>query len=704
MRLRNIAIIAHVDHGKTTLVDQMFRQAGVFRAGQVVGERILDSNPLERERGITILAKNTAILWRGTKINIVDTPGHADFGGEVERILRMVDGVLLLVDAAEGPMPQTRFVTAKALALGLTPVILINKVDRADARPEEVHDEVLELLMDLDASDAQLDAPFLYAVGREGWAVEREAWAAGREAWAAGREGGAAGREAWAAGREAWAAGREGGAVGREAWAATERGGHGEGGRGKDGRSEGLIPLFETLVRRIPPPAADPSGPFQMLVSTLDHSTYVGRIAIGRVERGALRVGRRVTRLPAADADMDAPADTDMSAPVRSSTRLPADGGMPVPARRSMPAPGTAEVGSRVAGLYTFSGLDRVDIEEARAGDIVGLAGVEDVEIGDTLADPRHPDRLRGITVEEPTISVDFVVNDSPFAGRAGKFVTTRQLRERLRRELERNVALRVEDTGRPDTFAVSGRGELHLTILMETMRREGYEFQVSRPRVLMRSDGAGARLEPWEEVVAEVPAELAGTVIDKLARRRGELVVMRPIGDSGVTRLELRVPARGLFGYRTEFLTDTRGDGILHHRFDCWDRWAGPIRGRGRGAMVADRAGKAVAFALFGLQERGAMFVAPGVECYRGMIVGENARPGDMDVNVSRGKKLTNMRAAAADENVRLEPPRRMTLEQALDFIDDDELIEVTPDAIRLRKRILDPGMRRKAAKAGRL
>ena len=700
MRLRNIAIIAHVDHGKTTLVDQMFRQAGVFRAGQVVDERILDSNPLERERGITILAKNTAILWRGTKINIVDTPGHADFGGEVERILRMVDGVLLLVDAAEGPMPQTRFVTAKALALGLTPVILINKVDRADARPEEVHDEVLELLMDLDASDAQLDAPFLYAVGREGWAAGREAWAAGREAWAAGRE----------------------------AWAAAEPGGCGEGGRGKDGRSEGLTPLFETLVRCIPPPAADPAGPFQMLVSTLDHSTYVGRIAIGRVERGALRVGRRVARLPASDADMEAPAEADMSAAARPSTRVPADGsmpapaggsmpapagggmsapaggGMPAPAQRSMTAPGTAEAGSRVTGLYTFSGLDRVDIEEARAGDIVGLAGVEDVEIGDTLADPRHPDRLRGITVEEPTISVDFVVNDSPFAGRAGKFVTTRQLRERLRRELERNVALRVEDTGRPDTFAVSGRGELHLTILMETMRREGYEFQVSRPRVLMRSDGAGARLEPWEEVVAEVPAELAGTVIDKLARRRGELVVMRPIGDSGVTRLELRVPARGLFGYRTEFLTDTRGDGILHHRFDRWDRWAGPIRGRGRGAMVADRAGNAVAFALFGLQERGAMFIAPGVECYRGMIVGENARPGDMDVNVSRGKKLTNMRAAAADENVRLEPPRRMTLEQALDFIDDDELIEVTPDAIRLRKRILDPGMRRKAAKAGRL
>ena len=613
MNLRNVAIIAHVDHGKTTLVDQMFRQAGVFRDGQIVGERVLDSNPLERERGITILSKNTSVHWRGTKINIVDTPGHADFGGEVERILRMVDGVLLLVDAAEGPMPQTRFVTRKALALGLLPLIVINKVDRPDARPDEVHDEVLELLMDLEASDAQLDAPFLYAAGREGWTA---------------RESGA---------------------------------------RGTD-----LTPLFEAVVDHIPPPRVDPAGPFQMLVSTLDHSSYVGRIAIGRVERGTVRMGERVARLSPAGAD---------SAP------LEAAGG-----------------GVRVIGLYTFSGLDRIDAEEVGAGDIAGLAGVEGVDIGDTLADPRRPERLSGIIVEEPTISVDFVVNDSPFAGRAGKYVTTRQLRERLVRELERNVALRVEDTGRPDTFAVSGRGELHLTILMETMRREGYEFQVSRPRVLTRTDGNGGRMEPYEEVVAEVPSELAGTVIDKLSRRRGELTVMRPIGDSGTTRLEFSVPARGLFGYRTEFLTDTRGEGILHHRFDRWDVWAGSIRGRGRGAIVADRPGKAVAFALFGLQERGTMFVAPGAECYNGMIVGENARPGDMDVNVSRNKKLTNMRAAAADENVRLEPPRRMTLEQALDFIDDDELIEVTPGAIRLRKRELNQSRRRKAARAKRV
>ena len=611
-RLRNIAIIAHVDHGKTTLVDQMFRQAGVFRVGQEVVERVLDSNPLERERGITILAKNTAVQWGRTKINIVDTPGHADFGGEVERILRMVDGVLLLVDAAEGPMPQTRFVTRKALALGLAPVIVINKVDRADARADEVHDEVLELLMDLEASDEQLDAPFLYAAGRDGWAAVEP------------------------------------------------------GVRGDD-----LTPLFETVVARIPAPPVDADGPFQMLVSTLDHSSYVGRIAIGRVERGSVRVGRRVLRLAMGSADAAVPR--------------------------------TEPQGSRVTGLYTFTGLDRIDIEEARAGDIVGLAGAEGVEIGDTLTDPRCPERLTGITVEEPTISVDFVVNDSPFAGRAGKYVTTRQLRDRLQRELERNVALRVADTARPDTFAVSGRGELHLTILMETMRREGYEFQVSRPRVITRTNGDGTRLEPYEEVVAEVPSELAGTVIDKLARRRGELISMRPVGDSGATRLEFSVPARGLFGYRTEFLTDTRGDGILHHRFDRWDAWAGPIRGRGRGAMVADRAGKAVSFAIFGLQERGTMFVEPGLDCYGGMIVGECARSGDMEVNIGRTKKLTNMRAAAADENVRLEPPLRMTLEQALDFIDDDELIEVTPAAIRLRKRELDRSRRRKAARAKR-
>ena len=626
MRLRNIAIIAHVDHGKTTLVDQMFRQAGIFRAGQKVAERVLDSDPLERERGITILAKNTAVEWGGVKINIVDTPGHADFGGEVERILRMVDGVLLLVDAAEGPMPQTRFVTRKALGLGLTPLIVINKVDRPDARPDEVHDEVLELLIDLEADDEQLDAPFLYAAGRDGWAAA---------------EAGASGAD--------------------------------------------LTPLFEAVVEHIPPPAVDPAGPFQMLVSTLDHSSYVGRIAVGRVERGSVGVGRRVARLAATDARGEGAGPVNGRGPRRGS------------------APAAEPPEMRVTGLFTFSGLERVDIDEALAGDIVGLSGVDGVEIGDTLADPRRPERLRGIAVEEPTISVDFVVNDSPFSGRAGRFVTTRQLRERLHRELERNVALRVADTDRPDTFAVSGRGELHLTILMETMRREGYEFQVSRPRVITRPGADGTRLEPYEEVVAEVPSELSGTVIDKLARRRGELRAMKPMSNAATTRLEFSVPARGLFGYRTEFLTDTRGEGILHHRFERWDRWAGDIRGRGRGAMVADRKGKAVAFAIFGLQERGTMFVDPGLECYGGMIVGENARPGDMEVNISRTKKLTNMRTTAADENLRLEPPRRMTLEQALDFINDDELIEVAPDAIRLRKRELDAVARRKAARTRR-
>jgi len=608
MSIRNIAIIAHVDHGKTTLVDKMFGQAGVFRENQAVQERVMDSNPLERERGITILAKNTAVHWRDTKINIVDTPGHADFGGEVERILRMVDGVVLLVDAAEGPMPQTRFVTRKALELGLLPLVVINKVDRSDARPEEVHDEVLELFMDLEASDAQLDAPFLYAVGREGWASpEPEA-------------------------------------------------------TGGD-----LTPLFETIVSHFPAPAVDEEGPFQMLVSTLDHSSYVGRIAIGRIERGRVRVGDQVALLDLGEAG-------------------------------SVAESAGAEL-SRVSRLYTFRGLERIEVEEARAGDIVAMAGLEDVEIGKTVTDPDRRDRLAGIAVEEPTLSVDFTVNNSPFAGQSGKYVTTRQVRERLLRELERNVALRVEETEQPDTFTVSGRGELHLSILMETMRREGYEFQVSRPRVITRRVEEGLQ-EPYEEAVVEVPSDMVGTVIEKLGGRKGEMTEMKPMGDSGTTRLRFRIPARGLFGYRSEFLTDTRGEGILHHNFHSWGSWAGPLKGRSRGVLVADRPGRAVGFALFGLQERATLFVSPGEETYRGMIVGENARPDDMDVNVSKEKKLTNMRTTASDENIRLEPPRQITLELALEFIQDDELIEVTPDAIRLRKRVLDPTERKKAAK----
>jgi GTP-binding protein len=609
MPIRNIAIIAHVDHGKTTLVDKMFGQAGVFRENQKVEERVMDSNPLEKERGITILAKNTAVKWNDTKINIVDTPGHADFGGEVERILRMVDGVVLLVDAAEGPMPQTRFVTRKALELGILPLVVINKVDRGDARPREVHDEVLELFMDLEATDAQLDAPFLYAVGRDGWASEDP-----------------------------------------------------------DAVGGSLAPLFDKIVSYFPAPTVDPEGPFQMLVSTLDYSAYLGRIAIGRIERGRVRVGDSVTLLDLGPMGMvDDPSEAERA---------------------------------KVSQLFTFSGLDRIEVQEVAAGDIVALAGLEGVEIGKTLTDPEHRERLRGIAVEEPTLSVDFTVNNSPFAGQAGKFVTTRQVRERLYKELERNVSLRVEDTELPDTFTVSGRGELHLTILMETMRREGFEFQVSRPRVITRKAESGQLQEPYEQAVIEVPSEYVGVVIEKLGPRRGEMTEMKPMGDSGTTRLRFKIPARGLFGYRSEFMTDTRGEGILHHNFESWDSWAGPLKGRSRGVLVADRPGKAVGFALFSLQERSTLFVRPGEDTYGGMIVGENVRSDDMDVNVSKEKKLTNMRTTSSDENIKLEPPRQITLELALEFIQDDELIEVTPDAIRLRKRVLDPNQRKKAAK----
>ncbi len=607
MDIRNVAIIAHVDHGKTTLVDEMLRQAGAFREGQEVMERVMDSNPLERERGITILAKNTAVTWGDHKVNIVDTPGHADFGGEVERILRMVDGVILLVDAAEGPMPQTRFVTRKALDLGLMPVVVVNKVDRPDARPLEVHDEVLELFMDLHATDEQLDAPFLYTSGRDGWAS-----------------------------------------------------------REPDQRTDDLTVLFDTILESVPPPSVDGDGPFQMLVSTLDFSPYVGRIAVGRIERGQVAVGQRVLLLPLGD-----PGLVDAS---------------------------EAEE-ARVVKLYAFDGLSRVDVPEAEAGDIVALAGLEGVEIGKTLTDPATPDRLRGIAVEEPTLSVDFSVNNSPLAGQVGKYVTSRQVRERLFKELEQNVALRVEETENPDTLTVSGRGELHLTILMETMRREGYEFQVSRPRVITRRNGSGALEEPYEEAIIEVPSDMVGVVMEKLGPRKGEMVDMNPT-DRGPVRLRFRIPARGLFGYRSEFLTDTRGEGTLNHTFKEYGPWAGDLQGRPKGVLVADRAGSSVGFALFNLQERGTMFVSPGEVAYEGMLVGEHARPGDLDVNVTKGKKLTNMRTTASDENIRLEPPRQITLELALEFIEPDELIEVTPDDIRLRKRYLDRHERKKAAR----
>ena len=610
MQLRNIAIIAHVDHGKTTLVDKMLRQAGAFRENQIVQERVMDSNPLERERGITILSKNAAVRWGDTKINIVDTPGHADFGGEVERILRMVDGFLLLVDAAEGPMPQTRFVAGKALALGLRPIVVVNKIDRADAEPLRVHDEVLELLLDLEASAEQFSCPFLYASSRHGIAT--------RDLAVPGTD---------------------------------------------------LRPLFDTILETIPAPTGDPDGPFQMLISTLDYSSYLGRIGIGRIERGRARVGERVALLPLGEP--------------------------------GLVFEGLYEEG-KVAKLFTFEGVERVEVEEAAAGEIVALAGLEKVEVGKTVTALTAAERLAGIAVEEPTISVDFLVNNSPFAGREGKFVTGRQLRERLYREVERNVALRVEDTDTPYAFTVSGRGELHLGILMETMRREGYEFQISRPRIIPREGPNGEQLEPYEELMIDCPEGYLGVVMEKLGPRRAALLDMKNPGQ-GTVRMRFKIPARGLLGYRSEFLTDTRGNGIMHHRFYEYGPWGGPISGRSRGVLVADREGVAVAYALFNLQERGTLFVRPGDPVYEGMIVGESARPDDIDVNAAKEKRLTNMRTTASDEMIILEPPRLITLELALEYIEDDELIEVTPASLRLRKRALGATERRKLARNAR-
>jgi GTP-binding protein len=602
MQIRNIAIIAHVDHGKTTLVDKMLRQAGAFRENQIVQDRVMDSNPLERERGITILAKNTSVRWHGTKINIVDTPGHADFGGEVERILRMVDGVLLVVDAFDGPMPQTRFVLRKALDLGRTPIVVINKIDRPGADPLRVHDEVLDLFIELEADAAQLDAPVVYASAREGVAT-----------------------------------------------------------MDMDSTPVNLEPLFEAIVRHVPPPPSEINGPFQMLISTIDYSPYLGRLGIGRIERGTVHLGDNVALLP-----------LDPTQKVEQA---------------------------RVTKLFAHEGLERLEVEDASAGEIVALAGLDGVEIGLTVTDLEHQERLAGIAVEEPTISVDFVVNNSPFAGRDGKYVTSRQLRERLYKELERNVALRVEDTDSTDTWTVSGRGELHLSILMETMRREGYEFQVSRPRVITREGARGEKLEPYEELAIDVPEEHLGVVIEKLGQRRAEMIEMKNPGQ-GLVRLLYRIPARGLFGYRSEFLTDTRGTGIIHHRFLEYGPWAGPLMGRSRGTLVSMEPGAVVAFALFNLQDRASLFVKPGDPVYEGMIVGENSRPGDMDVNPTKEKKLTNMRSKASDENVQLEPPRELTLEGALEYIEDDELIEVTPQAIRLRKRFLGANDRKKLSR----
>jgi GTP-binding protein len=602
MQIRNIAIIAHVDHGKTTLVDKMLRQSGAFRDNQVVAERVMDSNPLERERGITILAKNTSIRWKDTKINVVDTPGHADFGGEVERILRMVDGVLLVVDAFDGPMPQTRFVLRKALELGRTPIVVINKIDRPGADPMRVHDEVLDLFIELEADEAQLDAPVVYASAREGVAT-----------------------------------------------------------KDLGVTPVDLAPLFDTIIESVPPAPSDSAAPFQMLVSTIDFSPYLGRLGIGRIERGTVKVGDQVLLLP-----MD-------------------------PNQRNEQA--------RVTKLYVYDGLERTEVQSAPAGEIVSLAGLEGVEIGLTVTDVEHPERLEGIAVEEPTISVDFLVNNSPFAGKEGKYVTSRQLRDRLYKELERNVALRVEDTESTDTWTVSGRGELHLSILIETMRREGYEFQVSRPRVIIKTGMQGEKLEPYEELAIDVPEDYLGAVIEKLGPRRGEMIEMKNPGQ-GLVRVLYRIPARGLFGYRSEFLTDTRGTGIMHHRFLEYGAWAGALATRSRGTLVSMENGTIIAFALAALQERSTLFVSPGEPVYEGMIVGENSRPGDMDVNPTKEKKLTNMRTTGTDENIRLEPPRELTLEGALEYIEDDELIEVTPQSIRLRKRLLAQSDRKKISR----
>ncbi len=630
--LRDIAIIAHVDHGKTTLVDRMLQSTGTFRRGQEVRERVMDRDPQERERGITIFSKNASVRWERAggetvKFNLVDTPGHADFGGEVERILRMVDGVLLLVDAFEGPMPQTRFVTRKALELGHQPVVVVNKVDRTDTEPERVHDEVLELLLELEADDHQLDAPFLYASARDGWATDDLDRARELRGAVAGGEGADSGEDA----------------------------------RRPVAELPGdLDPLFRTVYEAVPAPGGDPDGPFRLLVSTLDYSPYLGRLAVGRIESGRVRTGDRVAVWPL---EADAP---------------------------------TLEV--QVPKLYAFEGLEKQEVEEAGAGEIVAVAGMEDAKIGATLCPPDDPGRLEGIAVEPPTIAVEIRPNDSPFSGQSGDKVTSRQIRERLDRETLSNVALRVEPTDEPDRFRVSGRGELHLAVVMEQMRREGYEFSVSRPEVITREE-EGRTLEPYEEVVADVPESAMGTVIEGLGERKGEMVDMQRDA-AGQVRLRFRVPSRGLAGYRSAFLTDTRGRGTLHRQFAEYGSWAGPLETRRTGALVSMARGEATAYSLWNLQERGRMFVRPGDRVYDGMIVGENARENDLEVNVTKQKKLTNVRAAGADDAVELEPAREVTLEFALEFIEDDELVEVTPDEIRLRKRSLTAPGRKKDRK----
>jgi GTP-binding protein len=598
-QIRNVAIVAHVDHGKTTLVDHMLRQAGVFRANEAVVDRVMDSNALEREKGITILAKNTAVEYRGHHINIVDTPGHADFGGEVERALRLVDGVLLLVDAAEGPLPQTRFVLSKALALGLRTVLVINKIDRQDARPREVLDEVYSLYIDLGAEEDQLDFPVLYAVARAGQASRSLA---------------------------------------------------------EPGVS--LEPLFEAILSHIPPPPAGEGDRLQLLVDNLDYDDYVGRLAVGRVNAGCIASGQTV-------------------AVVREGGRVEA---------------------GKVLKLYGFQGLKRVELADAGPGELVSVAGIEAVSIGDTLADPEQPRALPRITVDEPTMMMVFRVNDGPLAGREGKYVTSRNLRERLYREAYRNVSIRVEDTEAPDAFRVVGRGELQLAVIIENIRREGYELTASNPEPVVR-EVEGQIHEPMELLVVDVPEAAIGALTERLGPRKGRMVDMAPLG-SGRTRIQFRIPARGLVGFRSEFLTLTRGEGILSSQFDGYQPWFGPIPKRTNGAIVSDRSGDTVPYALFSIQERGWLFVGPGVAVYEGMIIGEHSHPSDLNVNACREKKLTNIRAAGRDENVILTPPREMTLERSLEWIAPDELVEVTPKSVRLRKRHLATGDRYRAGR----
>ena len=598
--VRNIVIIAHVDHGKTSLVDCLLRQSGQFRDGQLVGERILDSNDLERERGITILAKNIAIPYRGIKINVIDTPGHADFGGEVERVLRMADGALVLIDAAEGPMPQTRFVMSKALECGLKPLVVVNKIDRPDARPFEVIDETLDLLIDLGAHDDIVDFPPMFASAKEGYATTDPAV-----------------------------------------------------------RTESMEALLDLVVREIPGPRVEQDQPFQMLVTTLDWSPYVGRIAIGRVSAGTVRPGQPVALLQAGDR-------------VKST---------------------------RIVQVFVFENLGRVEVPQAEAGDVVALVGLENVEIGDTICDAEAPRALPRLTVDEPTLEMIFSINNSPFVGRDGKYVTSRQLRERLMRELERNVALQVEPLAGNDAFAVRGRGVLHLAVLIETMRREGYELSVSKPRVIVR-ERDGRREEPFETLVVEVPSEKMGPVMEMVGERRGELVEMNPRGD--YTQVVFSVPARGLIGLRTKLLNATQGTVIMNHRFAGYRELEGDVPRRANGVLVSMITGRAVAYGLDGLQDRAEMFVAPGEDVYEGMIVGENSRAGDMLVNPSKEKKLTNMRASGSDDNILLKPPRRLTLEMALEYIEDDELVEVTPNHVRLRKAVLKDADRRRQARKG--